>query len=291
MKHAILGAGAIGGLMATALASLGDDVILLVRREKQPSYPKTLLLEHPAGKLNAPVRTAVRLTEPVDVLWIATKSYDLDSALDSVEAAPRRIVPLLNGIDHVALLRARFGYDAVVPATIAVEAERVREGHFVHHTPVRLFIASSGEAILGQTMARLKEMGFNGGFVPNEHTLLWSKLCFLGPFALVTAASGKNLGEILNDAEWKSKLDSALAEARAVAEAEGAQIDAERIHAIFAMAPPTMRASMAKDLAAGRRLELDAIAGPIVRGGLRHGIAVPTSADLIAQIQARQQRR
>jgi len=34
MKHAILGAGAIGGLMATALSSLGEDVTLIVRADK-----------------------------------------------------------------------------------------------------------------------------------------------------------------------------------------------------------------------------------------------------------------
>ena len=112
---------------------------------------------------------------------------------------------------------------------------------------------------------------------------MWSKLCFLGPFALVTSASGKNLGEILADPEWKAKLDSALAEARAVAEASGAEIDAAKVQAIFATAPATMRSSMAKDLAAGRRLELDAIGGPIVRGGAHFGIAVPTTASLIAR--------
>jgi 2-dehydropantoate 2-reductase len=55
----------------------------------------------------------------------------------------------------------------------------------------------------------------------------------------------------------------------------------------FDSLPPAMRSSMQKDLAAGRQLELDAIGGPIVRGGKRYGIAVPTTIDLIATINAK----
>jgi ketopantoate reductase len=44
---------------------------------------------------------------------------------------------------------------------------------------------------------------------------------------------------------------------------------------------------MQKDLAAGRQLELDAIGGPIVRGGERYGIDVSTTSDLMAAIQSK----
>ena len=287
MKHAILGAGAIGGLIGTALGSLGDDVTMIVRPEKLPGYPSTLTLDRPSGTIAAPVKAASRLTDPADVLWIATKTYHLETALEVVEAMPSIVVPLLNGIDHIAVLRSRFGQDCVVPATIAVEAERTGDGHFVQRSPVRLGIAASGESTLKKTVAGLQNIGFVCNFVANEQTLLWSKLCFLGPFALVTSASGKNLGEVVADPEWKAKLDSALAEARAVAEASGAEIEPTKIQAIFATAPATMRSSMAKDLAAGRRLELDAIGGPIARGGAHYGIGVPTTISLIATIESR----
>lgn len=286
MKHAILGAGAIGGLIGTALEYLGDDVTMIVRSEKLSDHPRTLSLERPSGTLTASVGTVSRLTDLVDVLWIATKTYQMDTALEMVEATPSIVVPLLNGVDHIAVLRSRFGHDRVVPATIAVEAERISSGQFVQRSPVRLAIAASGEAILKATVAGLQDLGFLCQFVANEPTLLWSKLCFLGPFALATSASGKNLGEILADSDWRARLDSAFAEARAVAEASGAEIDLAKVQAILATAPATMRSSMAKDLAAGRRLELDAIAGPIVRGGAHFGIPVPTTASLVAAIES-----
>jgi 2-dehydropantoate 2-reductase len=285
MKHAILGAGAIGGLVGTALASLGEDITVLVRPERLPSFPVNLLLERPSGSITASAKAVATLAEPIDVLWIATKTYQLQTALEAVQSLPGCVVPLLNGVDHIGVLAARFGRERVVPATISVEAERIAPGRFIQRSPfVRLNLAGGGEPLLGAVIARLGDLGFTCRFIQNEQTLLWSKVCFLAPLALVTSASGMNVGEILADAAWKQKLSSALAEARAVANASGAQVDALQIQAVFDGAPPGMRSSMQKDLAAGRQLELDAIGGPIVRGGERCGIDVSTTVNLMAAI-------
>jgi len=285
MKHAILGAGAIGGLIGTALASLGEDVTVVVRPEKLASYPANLMLERPSGSLTAPVKAVATPTEPVDVLWIATKTYQLQTALETVQVLPGCVVPLLNGVDHIAFLRARFGRERVVPATIAVEAERITPGRFIQRSLfVRLNLAASGERLLGAIIGQLSNLGFTCRFIQNEQTLLWGKLCFLAPLALATSASGMNVGGILADAAWKQKLSSALAEACAVANASGAEIDARQLQATFDNAPPGMRSSMQKDLVAGRQLELDAIGGPIVRGGEHYGIDVSTTVELMAAI-------
>ena len=287
MRHAILGAGAIGGLVGAVLGSLGEDVTVIVRPEKLAGYPDKLSLERPSGTITAPAKAVATLTQPVDVLWIATKTYQLQDALEAVESVPNTVVPLLNGVDHVAALRSRYGHDHVIPATIAVEAERVAPGRFLQRSPfVRFNLAASAEPLLGPIVKRLTDVGFSCQFMQNEQTLLWSKLCFLAPLALVTSASGKNKGQVYADLAWKEKLDSAVGEACAVAKADGAEVDVSKLQETFDSLPPGMRSSMQKDLAAGRQLELDAIGGPIVRGGERYGIAVPTTIDLIATINA-----
>jgi 2-dehydropantoate 2-reductase len=295
LKHAILGAGAIGGLVGTALASIGEEVTVILRPEKLAGYPHTLSLERPSGfeSLSAPARVVTALAEPVDVLWIATKTYQLQSALELVKATPRHVVPLLNGVDHIEALRARFEKapserKIVIPATIAVEAERSAPGKFVQRSPfIRLNLASGGEPLLGAIVEKLRKLGFTCQFIQNEQTLLWNKLCFLGPFALVTSASGMSVGEILADGAWEQKLKSTVAEACAVANASGAELNPAQIQAVFESVPPAMRSSMQKDVVAGRQLELDAIGGPIVRGGERHGIDVPTTASLMTAIRAK----
>ncbi len=288
MEHAVLGAGAIGGLVGTAVASLGEGVTVLVRPERLPAYPANLSVERPSGTITAAAKVAATLTNPVDVLWVATKTYQLETALQAVPSSPRYIVPLLNGVDHIEVLRAHFGRDRVLPATIAVEAEKTAPGRFVQRSPfVNLNLAASAEQVLGAIVARLRDLEFTCKFIQNEQTLLWSKLCFLGPLALITSASGMNKGNIYADAEWKRKLISSMTEACAVAKANGAEVAPAQIQAIYDGLPSGIRSSMQKDLAARRQLELDAIGGPIVRGGKRYGIDVSTAAALIAVIRAK----
>jgi len=274
-------------LVGTVLSSLGEEVTMVVRLEKVPDYPNHLTLERPSGSLTAPAKAVAVLAQPVDALWIATKTYQLQAALEAVQVLPGCVVPLLNGVDHVAVLRAQFGREHVTPATIAVEAERVASGRFIQRSPfVRFNLAASLEPLLGPIVARLGDFGFNCQFIANEQTLLWGKLCFIAPAALVTSASGMTVGEILADTRWKQRLTSAITEACAVANASGAEVDAQKIQALFDSSPPGMRSSMQKDLVAGRQLELDAIGGPIVRGQ-RYGIDVSTTVKLMAEIQAK----
>jgi 2-dehydropantoate 2-reductase len=291
MKHAILGAGAIGGVMALGLSAVDEDVTVIVRPGKERTHPVALELDHPAGTITASVNIAARVTEHFDVLWIATKTYQLEDALASVVAVPGIVVPLLNGMDHVPVLRARFGHDRVVPGTIAVEAERSAPGQYVQRSPVRLNIAASGEPVLKECVERLRGLGWTANFIASEPTLLWTKLCFLEPFALVTSASGLDNGQILANAEWKGRMDTAVREACAVAAKEGVQVDPEKWMPAFSGMPAAMRASMAKDLDAGRKLELDGIAGPVLRGGVRHGVPTPTTASLVARIEEKERRR
>jgi 2-dehydropantoate 2-reductase len=289
LRHAILGAGGIGGMMGACLARAGASVTLVVRLESLSQYPKQLSLESPFG--NFQVDVAVSADVPAaDVLWITVKATQLESALavfknpDSVRA----IVPLLNGIDHVPLLRARYGSERVIPATIAGEMERVSPGHIVHRTPfARLNVLSAGRPLLAGSLDQLQQIGFVCTFIDDEPTLMWSKLVFLAPFALSTTAADKTVGEVLADPQWRSLGLACVREACAVAAAEGAKVDAERVLAGVTGFPANMRSSMQKDVEQHKTPELDAIAGPILRGARRHGIAVPATEKLVAAVEQR----
>jgi 2-dehydropantoate 2-reductase len=198
LRHTILGAGGVGGLVGACLARCGASVTLVVKREALQGYPKQLRLESSFG--NFAVDVAVSAEVPsVDVLWLTVKAAQLEPALTAIRNpdAIRAIVPLLNGIDHVALLRAKYGAGRVIPATIAGEFERVSPGHIVHCTPfARLNVSSAGRALLGSTLDQLQQMGFTCRFIDDEPTLMWGKLVFLAPFALSTTAANKTVGEV-----------------------------------------------------------------------------------------------
>jgi len=289
MRHAILGAGGVGGLIGACLAHAGGSVTLVVRRETLETYPKQLRLESPYGNFVVDVAVAAEVP-PVDVLWIAVKATQLEPALAAIKNpdAVKGIVPLLNGIDHVAVLRARYGSGRVIPATIAVETERVSPGHIIHRSPfARLNVSSTGSALLGSTLDALQKIGFTCRFIDDEPTLLWGKLVFLAPFALCTTAADKTVGEILSDPEWRSLGEACVREACAVGVAEGAKVDAEAVLSGVKAMPGTMRSSMQKDVEHHNPPELDAIAGPILRGARRHGIEIPATKKLVAAVERR----
>jgi 2-dehydropantoate 2-reductase len=290
MKHAILGAGAIGGLVGAVLTHEGEDVRLLVRPENQSGYPGKLKLNTPDGPMESPVRIETNLIDNVDVLWIAVKTYQLIEALRAVpsESNVGTVIPLLNGIDHVDLLRVRFGHEYVVPATIAVEAERVAAGQIVQRSPfARLALSMLGRERLAKVADRLWHGGFTCEFQANEKTMLWSKLAFLAPFALTGTVSDMDKQGIFADSEWRARLESAVGEACAVAVADGAAVDRGKIMATLASLPATMRSSMQKDVSAGRVPELDAIGGAILRRGQRYNLSVPVTREMVARIQDR----
>jgi 2-dehydropantoate 2-reductase len=289
MHHSILGPGGVGGLMAAFLARSGEAVTLVVRPDSLRSYPDQLRVESHFGNFTVPVDRAA-VVPPSDVLWITVKATQLADALRSLPApdAVKTIVPLLNGIDHIALLRERFGAERVISATIAGETERVAPGHIVHRGPfVRLNVSTRGKPQLVSTLDGLQRLGFTCQFIENEATLMWSKLVFLAPLALTTSAADATTNQAANDPHWGRELEACMREAAAVARAEGATVDPEATLAVARSLPPGMRSSMQKDVEQGKPPELDAIGGPILRGAARHGLDVPVTRRLIAAVEQR----
>lgn len=282
MRHAVLGSGGIGGLVGAALARGGADVVLLMRPETLARYSGTLTVESAVlGDFEVTVPAASELDREIDALWVATKAPGLADALelappDRVGAAA--VVPLLNGIDHVALLREL--YARVVPAAIRVESERLPDGTIRQSSSFARVELARGEGLA----ADLEAGGIACLVRDDEVSLLWEKLSFLGPIALATTAHDAPLGAV-RDGELYARCQT---EALAVARAEGAEIDEVALRALTANAAPGMRSSMQKDVEAGRRPELDAIAGPILRAGRRHGVDTSATEQLVGMIEARQ---
>jgi 2-dehydropantoate 2-reductase len=290
MEHGILGAGGVGGLVGAVLAKAGENVTLILRPEMLARHPAGIALDSTFGKFAVSVSRAAKVDQPLDVLWITVKATQLESALDSVprDAQVRAVVPLLNGIDHVQLLRERFGHDQVIPATIAVESERAAPGVIVHRSPwVRLNAASSGHLVLESSFSHFRQFGFECNFIENETTLLWSKLVFLAPIALSTTAAAAPIGDVVKDPARKARLEQCVEEACAVAIAGGAVLDAATVLANIGKLPPQMRSSMQKDVEAGRTPELDAIAGPILRGAEKFALPASATRALVEEIRKR----
>ena len=279
MRHAVLGAGGIGGLLAGALARSGGEVVLLLRPATFSRFEGRLKVESVVlGDFEVEVDAMSALDRPVDAMWVATKATQLETAWSL--ASPERVtgppvIPLLNGVDHLAVLRTR--YANVVAAAIRVESERVAPWQYRQSSPfLRVEMAGAGHV-----QAALRAAGIDCRGRDDEVSLLWDKLVFLAPLALATTAANAPLGAVRDDARFIGCREESIA----VARAEGAHVDGDAITALHEHAPAEMRSSMQRDVATGHQPELDAIAGPIIRAGEQHGIPTPNTTTLAAEIR------
>ena len=169
MRHAILGAGAIGGLVGTVLGSLGEDITVIVRPDKLAGYPAELSLERPSGTITAPAKAVARLTQPVDVLWVATKTYQLQAALEAVEGAlghrgsSREMASTTSRRCVLAL-----GTTTWFPQPLRWRPSGLRPvASFSARPSVRFNLGAGLEPLLGPMVVRLTNLGFTCQLILN----------------------------------------------------------------------------------------------------------------------------
>jgi len=295
---AILGPGGVGGLLAAALTRAGARVTVVAREETAVLIARAGIAVESAvlGDFTARPQAVARLVEPVDVLVVATKAAALADALARVDAVPPAqpaiVVPLLNGFDHMALLRERFP-GRVAAGTIRVQANRPAAGRIVQTSSFLFVELTSDDPALRPALAALGAALADAGVETrvsedkSEARILWGKLVRLSALACMTTAYDAPFGAIRSDPARWAELEACVREGVAVAHAEGAEVDPAAVFGEFAAIHDGFGTSMQRDVAAGREPELDAIAGAVLRAGARHGIACPTVASLAARIAER----
>jgi 2-dehydropantoate 2-reductase len=289
MRHAVLGAGGVGAFLGAALARAGRDVLLVMREESLARYSGVVRVESVLlGDFEAELPAAPRLERPADVIWAATKATQLAEAVERVPEASAEgsvLVPLLNGLDHIELLRGRFGPTRVLPAAITIESERVEPGlvrQLSRFAAVRLSPAPQAEELRDE----LVDAGIAASVGESEASVLWEKLAVLAPIALTTTLRGSALGGVVADPAWRRRLEECVREVAAAATEDGVVIDPEAMIVRIESMPPEVRSSTQKDREAGRPTEIDAIGGSVLRAAARHGLDAPATQALVDGIRA-----
>jgi 2-dehydropantoate 2-reductase len=279
----VLGAGGVGGLLGAAMTRFGADVVLLMRQESLARYPGELAVESRVlGDFTVPVRASACLDGGIDVLWVTTKAAGLSAApalAPPAHLAEATVIPLMNGIDHVALLRET--YPNVVAGAMRVESTRLGPGRISQTSPFIRIDLAGARLVADEVSAAGIDCRVDAD--ADEVSLLWQKLVFLAPLALATTAAGRPLGDVRHDDLYQLSQQEAVD----VAVAAGARIDVESLIAMRSAALDSMRSSMQRDVEQGNAPELEAIAGPILRGGVRYGIPTPATQSLADQVVAR----
>lgn len=293
MRIAVVGAGGVGGLLGALLTRLGEDVTF-VATEATASVLNSHGLRVQSerfGNFAVPANAVTALTSPVDATLVAVKSTELLAALERVSErvlATSVVVPLLNGVEHVDALRRRYG-GAVVAGTVRVASTRTAPGVIEHTSPflrveLALTSASAGHhAALAHDLERhLTSAGVDTEIREDEQAMLWGKLIFLCPLALLTTRYGLAAGDIRT--AHRDELVAMIHEIAEVAGALSASLSADAALEFFDSVPASMQSSMQHDAAAGKPIELDAIGGAVIRAGDRAGVSVPVTRRLVAEL-------
>ena len=289
---AVLGAGGVGAFLAAALARAGEDVLLIAREPTAAAINRHGIEVDSArlGPLLTQPKTATLLQTPTDALIVATKAKDLSPALERIQAEPALVVPLLNGLDHLAVLRERFGPRAVA-GSIRIEAYRTAPARVIQTSLfLRIDVATENHRMRPAVEAfaeTLDRAGIPTRVMESEAQAMWGKLVRLNALALMSSAYDLPLGPIRSTPELRDQLQACVEEGATVANADGARVDPADTMGELDDAHDTLGSSMQRDIAAGRESELDAIAGSVLRAAARHGIECPTIERLTYEVARR----
>ncbi|MBS1799683.1 MAG: 2-dehydropantoate 2-reductase [Acidobacteria bacterium] len=304
-RIAIVGVGAIGGVVASLLQSAGRHELMLCARRPL----RGLVVESPAIglrsdmveirpeiEIEARIWTQPEEALPVDWVMVATKAYDVPSAARWLEWLREKDTPvavLQNGVEHRERFAPYVPEDRIVPVIVDCPAERrpAVDGvdRIAQRGPMSLRVP---DGPLGRSFVELfAGTQADADAVDDWTTVAWKKLCHNAAGAL-SALLLKPAGVMRDEEVGEVALDL-VRECVAVGRAEGAMLEddlPEQVLAASRRAAVDSVNSLLADRMAGRPMEIDARNGAIVRLGKKHRIATPANnmaATLLRELAAK----
>jgi 2-dehydropantoate 2-reductase len=229
---------------------------------------------------------------PVDLALVCTKSFDTEAAgaaLAPALAPGAVVLSLQNGVDNPATLARTCPGAAVGGVAVYLGCQRVASDRVVRRPSrdpetgrLRDLLAGGGAGPPGQALTAVAAaLGVPCRVDASYEEALWTKLVANTALNTVTALGRAGVGTAFADPHAVELMLTLGREVVAVARAAGIEVAPDAAEAYLADArerlPRDGGSSTLFDLAAGRRLERDALVGAVVREGDRLGVPVPAS--------------
>ncbi len=301
MRFAVIGAGGVGGYFGAKLASAGEDVVLLARGAHLDAMKQGGLHVHaPEGALHVPpARCTGSPAEigPVDTVFFCVKSYDTRSAAGGLAPLLRPstlVISLQNGIDNEQELRRLLPACTVFGGVAYIYATITRPGEITVAAGPRKIVfgpsrgGTAGDRLRAEDTAGVcAHAGVTAEVSGDITAALWKKFIFITGAGGITALTRLTLGEILATDRTRELLADAMRETERIARAEHVRIEDGYVDGVFetlARFDNATRSSLYYDLVRGKKLEIEALAGTVVRLGAVHGIPTPVNRVVYAAL-------
>jgi 2-dehydropantoate 2-reductase len=283
----VIGAGSMGALYGGLLARAGSDVTLVDTWQEHVDAVRRdgLHLDGITGDFRIPVRATSHPAEvpPADVAIVLT---DANSTRDAAGTARRVLreggfaLTLQNGIGNVETLSEVLGAGRVVGGTSNHSAALQGPGHVTHTHAAPTWI---GE-LDGRTTGRLRETeralataGFTPVVVDNILAHIWNKFVLNCGINAISAVTGLRLGELVRTPAIDELQTHVIEEVLAVVRAKGVPLtDPDPMRTIKDHCwKKYNKPSTLQHVEQGKRTEIDALNGALVREARRLGVPTP----------------
>ena len=297
MRIYMIGAGAMGGVYGGLLARAGYDVTLIDPREDhiRKIQREGITVEGVRGThvIGLPAQCDYAGLPPADLAIIFT---DSNSTGDAAKAIRQMLNPegfaltLQNGIGNVEALIAELGRQRVIAGVSMNSAANPAAGRSAY---TNVGMTSIGE-LDGRDTPRVKQVAemLNKAEIPTEivpdpMNWIWGKFVLNCGVNALTAITGLRGGEIYRTPEVSALQDRVIDEIMAVVERKKLKLPEKdprkkiKDHCAIRYNKP----SMMQHIEQGRRTEIEALNGALVREARALGIAVPYNEAVVAVVK------
>jgi len=302
MRIAILGSGAVGGYYGAKLARAGHDVTFVARgahlaaiRERGLQIKSSALGDF---TVRANAEQDTRKVGPVQLVLVAVKTYDNPTALPLLTpmlGLETVVLTVQNGVDSPAEVAAIAGQSRTLGGTTYIATALEAPGLIVQTGEHRRIVFGEAFGNLPRVSDRVTAIheAFAGADVQSipvgdGRVPIWEKFVFLASLAGFTGAARLPIGPVWSDPFTRAQFLAASREIEALARAEGVPVAADvvdRMIPYIDAIPGSMRSSLLIDLQQGKRIEVEALQGAVVRRAERVGVSVPILSTLYAVLK------
>jgi len=305
MRFLIVGAGALGGYYGGMLLRGGADVTFLVRPHRAARLAERgLTVKLPEGDFKTPVTTVIAgaLGGPYDAVFVTCKAYDLDTAIDDFAPALSpggAVLPVLNGINHIAVLSERLGAGRVLGGTTQFLVRQTPEGDIIptiHGSGQTTFgeLTGGGSPRCEAILAALAAGGVPCSISENISDEMWMKFCAAAASFAIAAVMRVRAGEVAATQAGVGFVNAAYDECARIAVADGFTPPAglkEIMLNLWTQPGSNYGPSLLADMENGRPTEGEQVIGDLARRADRLGVDAPFVRGALCSVQLYEARR
>ncbi|KON67508.1 2-dehydropantoate 2-reductase [Peribacillus butanolivorans] len=299
MNIVIIGAGALGSYFGGRLQQAGQHVQYLVRKKRAQQLKENgLRITSPHGNYDfneLHIIEDVKKIEQVDLVILAVKGQHLQGTIPDLKLLVEKgakILPLLNGIEHISILQDELSEAAVIGGSAFIIATLNEKGHVIHsnknHDLIFGPLHPSQTKICDEFEQAVRSAIMGASRTENILIRMWIKYMFITAFSGVTTASNLPIGTIRRFPETNRLLEHVLIEMKKLANAYNVGITEQNVaQALENMAglPDESTSSMHQDLRKGQTLEVEHLQGGALRLAERVNLKLPVIETLYGLIK------